>query len=147
MEALKNQIQKSFRMEMIGTGLYDALAKQYGRKDQKLGKRLQTFSNDERMHGRLFQKCSQNLFGTPPQGEALWQFVGKMAAWAMRPLPLEAKLKKLSIAEKQAVERIEKALAAGENTSFHKAIRVILRDEKTHAKFYDEWRASSQTEM
>lgn len=65
----------------------------------------------------------------------------------MRPLPLEAKLKKLSIAEKQAVERIEKALAAGKNTSFHKAIRVILRDEKTHAKFYDEWRASSQTEM
>lgn len=70
MEALKNQIQKSFRMEMIGTGLYDALAKQYGRKDQKLGKRLQTFSNDERMHGRLFQKRSQNLFGTPPPGRS-----------------------------------------------------------------------------
>ena len=143
MKDLKKQIQRSFRMEMIGTGLYSALAKQYGRQNQKLGERLQAFSDDERMHGRLFQKCSQNLFGNAPGGEHLWRFIGKMAAWSMRPLSLQAKLKKLSIAEKQAVERIEQALAAGGDTSFHKTIRVILRDEKTHAAFYDEWRSSS----
>lgn len=87
MEALKNQIQKSFRMEMIGTGLYDALAKQYGRKDQKLGKRLQTFSNDERMHGRLFQKCSQNLFGTPPKEKLSGNSSGKWPPGPCAPSP------------------------------------------------------------
>lgn len=143
MKDLKKEIQRSFRLEMIGTGLYSALAKQYGRQNPNLGERLQTFSDDERMHGRLFQKCSQNLYGNAPGGEQLWHFVGKMAAWAMRPLPLEAKLKKLNIAEKHAVEQIEQALATGEDTSFHKAIQVILRDEKAHAAFYDEWRSSS----
>ena len=142
MKDLKKRIQRSFRMEMIGTGLYSALAKQYGRQNPDLGERLQAFSDDERMHGRLFKKCCQNLFGKAPGGEQLWHFVGKMAAWAMRPLPLDAKLKKLSIAEKQAVKKIEQALASGEDTGFHKAIRAILSDEKTHAGFYDEWRSS-----
>lgn len=143
MKDLKRQIQRSFRMEMIGTGLYSALAKQYGRQNPNLGERLQAFSDDERMHGRLFKKCSRNLFGNEPGGESLWRFVGKMAAWSMRPLSLQAKLKKLSIAEKQAVKQIEQALATGSNTSFHKTIQVILRDEKTHAAFYAEWRSSS----
>ena len=139
MKELKKHIQQSFRMEMIGTGLYGALAKQYGKQDPKLQEKLQTFSDDERMHGKLFKKCSHNLFSESPGSEIFWLFVGKAAALAMRPLPLKAKLKKLSIAEKQAVERIEAALANGADSPFHKVIRVILRDEKTHAGFYDEW--------
>lgn len=141
MKELKKHIQQSFRMEMIGTGLYGALAKQYAKQDSRLQERLQTFSDDERMHGRLFKKCNQKLFGTSPGSEGFWLFMGKIAALAMRPLPLKSKLKKLSIAEQQAVQRIEAALAGGADSPFHKLIRVILRDEKTHAGFYDEWYA------
>ena len=139
MKKIKDQIQRSFRMEMIGTGLYGALAKQYGRQDPKLRERLQSFSDDERMHGELFKKCSQKMYGESPGGEGFWLFVGKTIALAMRPLPLKSKLKKLSLAEQQAVERIEKNMAQGDISQFHRVIRTVLRDEKIHAGFYNEW--------
>ncbi len=77
MKKIKDQIQRSFRMEMIGTGLYSALATQYGRQDPRLRERLQAFSDDERMHGRLFKKCSQeNVWRIFRQGRFL-DFCGK----------------------------------------------------------------------
>lgn len=138
MREIQNQIQRSFRMEMIGTGFYGALAKQYGKQDPKLQERLQSFSDDERMHGRLFKKCGEKMYGESPGRENFWFFVGKTMALAMRPLPLKVKLKKLSLEEQQAVERIEKILDQGNASPFHKVIRTILRDEKKHAAFYHE---------
>lgn len=138
MRKIKDHIQRSFRMEMIGAGLYDALAKQYGGQDSKLRERLHSFSNDERMHGKLFKKCSQKMYDESPGGEGFWLFVGKTIALAMRPLPLKSKLKKVSLAEQEAVERIEKILAQGNISQFHRVIRAILQDEKIHAGFYNE---------
>ena len=91
------------------------------------------------MNAKLFKKCSQKMYGESPDGEDFWLFVGKAVALVMRPLPLKSKLKKLSLAEQQAVERIEKNLVQGDITQFHRVIRAILRDEKIHAGFYNEW--------
>ena len=135
MNELKKQVKESFRMEMIGTGIYHALSRQY-KKSPEISNSLKEFSQQEEMHGKLFKQYYKKTFGKSIKGESFWQFAGRAAAIVMRPLSLETKLKKIGAAESQAVFRIEKALAGGEDTGYHKIIRRILPDEKAHAALH-----------
>jgi rubrerythrin len=137
MQDLKKEIEKSFRMEMLGTGMYRALAKQYsGRPD--LSQKFQKFADDEAMHGRLFQEIYRKNYGKPLGGQGLWLMAGRIAALSMRALPLKAKLKRIGAVEAQAVRQIEEALAGDDGSGFFKVIRRILPDEKDHAALYKE---------
>ena len=137
MKESKKQVKESYRMERIGTGMYRALATQY-RKRPELSKRFEEFSDQENMHGRLFQEFYRKNFGKKLRGEKLWYVSGVLAAIFMKPLPLTAKLKKIGAVESQAVTTIEHALASGEDTGFHKILKRILPDEKPHAGLYAE---------
>ncbi|MBN2159078.1 MAG: hypothetical protein JW807_06765 [Spirochaetes bacterium] len=139
MKDLKPQIVRSFRMEMIGTGCYGELAKQYGKRLPELSEKFRNFSEHERTHGKLLAKCHSDLYGSDIQGEHFWLFIGKVSAFLQYFLPLKVKLKILSGVEMLAVQEIERALADGTESSFHKVISDILPDEKEHAGFYDEW--------
>lgn len=137
MDYLKKQIRDSFKMEMIGTGIYRSLASQY-REDENLRKRFIEFADQEENHGRMFKEYYKKTYGEKLRSGAFWLFTGKAAALAMRLIPLEKKLKKISAAERAAVKRIEEALASGEESGFHKIIKRILPDEKAHAALYNE---------
>lgn len=137
MEDLKKRIKESFRMEMIGTGMYRTLASQY-REREYLSGRFTEFAGHEEMHGRMFRELYRKNFNEEVGNGKFWQFAGKTAAFIMRPLPLEKKLKKLNTAESDAVIRIEEALAGQCEPGFRKIISRILPDEKTHAALYGE---------
>ncbi|HOP29776.1 MAG TPA: ferritin family protein [Spirochaetota bacterium] len=137
MEDLKKRIRESFRMEMIGTGMYRALAAQYSGKAE-LSRRFMEFADQEEMHGRMFRELYRKNFGEEIGSGRLWLYTGKTAAFVIRPLSLEKKMKKLSIAESDAVKRIEEALAGECEPGFRKIISRILPDEKAHAALYGE---------
>ncbi|NCB47769.1 hypothetical protein EOM81_12235 [bacterium] len=137
MEDLKKRIKGSFRMEMIGTGMYRSLASQYSGKAELSGRFLE-FADQEEMHGRMFRELYKKNFGKEIGSGRLWLLTGKTAAFIMRPLPLEKKMKKLSTAESDAVKRIEEALAGECEPGLRKIISRILPDEKAHAALYGE---------
>lgn len=137
MESLKKQIKNSYKMEMIGTGIYRSLASQY-RENENLKKRFIEFADQEEKHGRMFREYYKKTFGKKLKSGSLWLFTGRTAAFAMHFIPLEKKLKKIGAAETAAVKRIEEALASGEESGFHKIIKRILPDEKAHASLYGE---------
>ncbi|HOO70681.1 MAG TPA: ferritin-like domain-containing protein [Spirochaetota bacterium] len=137
MKKLKKLIRESYRMERIGTGIYRALAGQY-QKRPELSQRFEVFSDQEAMHGRLFQVYYRKNFGRLMRGEQFWYLVGVAGAVSMRLLPLSLKLRIITREESRAVAKIEEALSTGEETSFHKILRRILPDEKTHAALYME---------
>ncbi|MDA8140369.1 MAG: hypothetical protein M0036_17115 [Desulfobacteraceae bacterium] len=139
MNEMKGLIAKSFRMEMIGTGVYRSLAAQYSKSRPKLSAKFRAYADQEFRHGRMFDQCHRNAFGQNIGGGAFWRFIGRVAAFMMRALPLKAKMKKLSRVEFQAVADIEKALAGGDRNGLEKVLRAILPDEKAHAALYGEW--------
>ncbi len=139
MDELKPEILRSFRMEMIGTGCYEAMARRYAASRPKLSARFRAMAESERGHGKLFQKCHAGLYGTEMSGEGFWLFAGKLSAFSQALLPLKTKLKILSGVEKQAVKDIEAALAAGGASEFHDILKTILPDEKEHAALYKDW--------
>ncbi len=137
MNELQKQVKESFRMEMMGTGIYRALSRQY-RHDSHVSQRLKDFSDQEAMHGRLFQQYYRKTFGKTLRGEKTWLFVGKLVALMIRPMSLESKLKKIGAIENKAVKRIEDAVSTGEDNGYIKIIKRILPDEKDHASLYGE---------
>lgn len=139
MNEIKGLITKSYRMEMIGTGVYRSLAAQYSKRRPKLSAKFRAYADQEFRHGRMFEQCHRNAFGKEIGGGAFWRLMGRAAAQMMRALPLKAKLKKLSRVESQAVADIEKALASGDCNGLEKVLRAILPDEKAHAALYGEW--------
>ncbi|MBN1495474.1 MAG: hypothetical protein JXA07_01815 [Spirochaetes bacterium] len=139
MKELKPEILRSFRMEMIGTGCYDAMARRYEASRPELSKRFRAMADSERGHGALFQKCHAGLYGSKMSGESFWLFMGKLSALSQALLPLKMNLKILSGVEKLAVKQIEAALAAGGNSKFHDILKNILPDEKEHAALYNDW--------
>jgi len=141
MDALKKAIAKSFRMEMIGTGVYRSLAAQYRQSQPKLSGKFTAYAGQEYRHGRLFDRCHQKAFGKSIGGGLFWRFMGSGMALMMRVLPLKAKMKKLSHVEAQAVADIEKALTGGEgaDSGLVQVLRTILPDEKAHAALYRQW--------
>lgn len=134
----KQQIMKSFRMEMLGTGLYRSLSSQYRNSEPKLSERFSAFAGHEYMHGRLFGKHFRKTYGESLQGEKFWIFMGRVMALMTRPMSLRTKMKRLSAIESRAVADIEKSLAGGGDEGLHKILRTILPDEKTHAGLYHE---------
>lgn len=139
MKELKQEILRSFRMEMIGTGCYNALARRYEAGRPELSKRFRAMAESERGHGEMFQKCHAGLYGGEISGEAFWLFMGKLSALSQALLPLKTKLKILSGVERLAVKQIEAALATGGTSEFHDILKAILPDEKDHAALYDDW--------
>jgi hypothetical protein len=139
MHEAKGLIAKSFRMEMIGTGVYRSLAAQYRRSRPSLSAKFAAYAEQEFRHGRMFDQCHRKAFGKSLGGGAIWRGLGRGAALAMRALPLKAKMKKLSRVEAQAVADIEKVLAGGHANGLEKVLRAILPDEKAHAGLYAEW--------
>ncbi len=137
MDNVKKEITRSFRMEMLGTGMYRALANQY-RKNSDLSLRFLEFAEQEAMHGRLFRELYRKNYGGAIGGGKLWLAAGRIAALSMRFLPLRAKLKRIGAVEAMAVRQIEDALADGGDSGFHRVIRRILPDEKAHAALYGE---------
>ncbi|HOP62403.1 MAG TPA: ferritin-like domain-containing protein [Spirochaetota bacterium] len=135
MEDLKKRIRESFRMEMIGAGLYRALATQY-RNRPELKETFTEFAGQEEMHGRMFRELYRKNFGKRIGNGKFWMFTGRSAAYIMGPLPLEKKLKKLSSAESDAVKKIEETLAGECDTGLRKIIERILPDEIAHAALY-----------
>ena len=129
-------IKTSFRMEMMGAGLYQTLAKQYRRRDQALSRRLSQFSEQEAMHGRLFKEYARNQFGRRLRTGFFWRMAGRLTAVLMRPLPLERKLKKLHGIEQASVEHIEEILAEDGQGGYRQIIQTILPHEKAHAALY-----------
>lgn len=139
MDEFKKMVQSSFRTEMIGAGLYSALSRQYGRKNSTLGERLKRASEDEHMHGRLFRQFYSSAFNQNPGGEKLWMTIGGIIACLQLVIPLEKKLKTLSAIEAKAVRQIEDELKGGADSPFHKILKRILPDEKSHAAIYNEF--------
>ncbi len=138
MNDMRLKVAKSFRMEMVGTGLYRALSSQYRKTEPGLSERFHTFAGHEYMHGKLFGKYFQKTYGKTLQGEGFWIFMGRVAAFMMRAMPLKKKMKKLSIIEAQAVADIEKVLAVSGDDRLNKIMKTILPDEKAHAGLYRE---------
>lgn len=136
---IKQQIARSFRMEMIGTGCYRGLSAQYLKREPKLGEKFREFAGHEYMHGTLFETYFRKTYGKDMRGEKLWISVGRLTALMMRLMPLKDKLKKLSTIESQAVAAIEKALAGSGDNGLQKIMKTILPDEKAHAGLYREW--------
>ena len=129
-------IQASFRMEMMGAGFYQTLAKQCRRRDSSLSRSLRRFSEQEAMHGRLFKEYAKNQFGRQLRTGFFWHMVGRLTAVLMRPVSLEHKLKKLHGIEQAAVEHIEEILAEGGQSGYRQIFQVILPHEKAHAALY-----------
>lgn len=142
MDEMKDAIIRSYRMEMMGTGIYRGFAAQYQKKNAELGDRFLKFSRDEYMHGKLFAKLFLKEYGKMIRGEGFWIFMGRMAAVMMRVFSLKKKMKKLSVIESQAVRRIEKELPGCENPGLQRIMKTILPDEITHANLYREWFAA-----
>ena len=136
MESLQEQVRKSFRSEMLATGLYAVLAEQYGKKKPQMGKIFKEASDQEYMHGKLFRQFSLKRFGTPPGNETLWIACGRFAARMMTPFPLKKKLKTLCSKEFEAVVTIGKALSGDPDPGFRKILTRILPDEEAHAAIY-----------
>jgi len=137
MNNLEKKVKESFRMEMIGTGMYRALASQY-REKPDLSSRFREYADQEEMHGRLFREFYRKNFKGEIGNGKFWLFAGRAAAFFMRALTLEAKLKRISAIESGAVRQIEEALSPGEDSGIFKIMRRILPDEKAHAALYRE---------
>ncbi|MCB9480632.1 MAG: hypothetical protein H6680_02235 [Desulfobacteraceae bacterium] len=138
MDDFKKNLIHSYKMEMIGTGLYKGLSMQSKTKNAYLSTRFQEFSKQEEMHGKLFQKCFKDLYGKNIKSGFFWKLTGRLAAFIMRPIPLRKKMKKLQIAEQDAVEKIEKLLNENIEPKFKKVLKVILPHEVLHASLYKE---------
>ncbi len=136
MNDMSYRITRSFRMEMMGTGLYRSLSAQYRKSEPELSRRFSEFARQEHMHGRLFEKLAQKTFGKPLRGDKFWLFMGRLTAFLMRPLSLKSKMKKLSAIESQAVADIEKVLSGSVDDGLRTVMKTILPDEKVHAGLY-----------
>lgn len=136
MKALKLQIAKSFRMEMIGTGFYRGLSAQYRKHDPRLSEKFREFAGHEYMHSRLFSKHFREIFGRRIRGGGFWFFTGSFIAFMMKPMTLKAKLKKLNSIESKAVSDIEKVLDEAGNDGLSEILKIILPDEQLHANLY-----------
>lgn len=142
MSEMKGLITKSYRMEMLGTGVYHSLAQQYSKSRPRLSAKFMAYADQESRHGWMFDQYYRQAFGRGLGGGGFWRFMGRMAGFMMRTLPLRAKMRRLSRVETQAVADIEKALAAGNAKGLEKVLRAILPDEKAHAALYAEWFSS-----
>jgi rubrerythrin len=129
-------VKASFRMEMMGAGLYQTLAKQCRGRDSALSRRLHHFSEQEAMHGRLFKEYARDQFGRRLRSGVFWRMAGRLMAVLMRPVSLERKLKKLQGIEQAAVEHIEAILAGEGQSGYRQIIQTILPHEKAHAALY-----------
>jgi rubrerythrin len=125
-------------MEMIGTGIYSGLSSEFRAKNPDLSKTFMEFSKQEEMHGKLFQKLFNNLYGKSFKSGFFWKITGRFAAFMMRPIPLRKKLKKLQIAEQDAVNKIEKLLKEKTEPELMKVLKVIYPHEILHASLYNE---------
>lgn len=142
MDKMKTQLRLSYKVEILGTGFYKSLGKQYGKKQPELAKKLNEFADHEYLHGVLFRQSYINLYGKNPGSEKLWLGIGKAMAFTFLPFSLKFKLKKLSLIEHIAVKQIERDLLKGEENPYLEIAKKILPDEKEHAKLYKEWCAS-----
>lgn len=137
-DKLKKELKESYRMEMLGAGIYKGLSNQYSKRDADLSRKFLKFSRQEAMHGRLFKEYfSEQSFGQLRSG-FFWRFIGRLAATLMRPLPLSKKLKKIQVAEQHAVYSIEKKLIEDLDQGYRKIIELILPHEEAHAALYGE---------
>lgn len=134
----KQQIMMSFRMEMVGAGLYRSLSSQYRNSEPRLSERFSAFAGHEYRHGRMFEKHFRKTYGETLRGEHFWILMGRVMAFMARPLSLRKKMKRLSIIESQAVADIEKSLAGSGDTGMNRILSIILPDEKAHAGLYHE---------
>ncbi len=134
----KQQIMKSFRMEMLGAGLYRGLSCQYRKSEPRLSERFSAFAGHEYMHGRMFGKHFRTTYGRSLRGEKFWIFMGRVMAFMAGPMELRKKMKRLSTIESQAVADIEKSLAGSVDDGMHRILNTILPDEKAHAALYRE---------
>ncbi len=133
----RKKVKESFRMECIGAGMYKSLAKQYD-KDEALSGTLLEFSNQEAMHGRLFNAYYRKNFRKDAGWRYFWFFIGMILAQAMRFLSNEKKFQKIAFVETQAVKNINKMLMSGEESDILKILKRILPDEMKHARLYSE---------
>jgi rubrerythrin len=138
MNDFKRNLKHSFKMEMIGTGIYSGLSREFRAKNPDLSKTFMEFSKQEEMHGKLFQKLFNNLYGKSFKSGFFWKITGRFAAFMMRPIPLRKKLKKLQIAEQDAVNKIEKLLKEKTEPELMKVLKVIYPHEILHASLYNE---------
>lgn len=138
MEDFKKNLKHSFKMEMIGTGIYKGLSKQFKTKNPDLSEKFMEFSKQEEMHGKLFKKCFKDLYGKNFKSGFFWKTIGRLAAFMMRPIPLRKKMKKLQIAEQDAVYKIEKLLNEDLEPKIKKVLKVIYPHEILHASLYNE---------
>ncbi|MCU0577249.1 MAG: hypothetical protein MUD15_10550 [Desulfobacterota bacterium] len=134
----KQRIMKSFRMEMVGAGLYRSLSSQYRNSEPKLSERFSAFAGHEYRHGRMFEKHFLKTYGETLRGGRFWMFLGRVMAFLARPLSLRKKMKRLSIIESQAVADIETSLNGSGDTGMNRILSIILPDEKAHAGLYHE---------
>ncbi|MDY0362293.1 MAG: ferritin-like domain-containing protein [Desulforegulaceae bacterium] len=138
MEDYKKNLTHSYKMEMIGTGIYKGLSKQFRTKNPDLSEKFMEFSKQEEMHGKLFQKCFKDLYGKNLKSGFFWEFAGMFAAFIMRPIPLQKKLKKLQIEEQGAVKKIEKLLNQDIEPKLKKILKIIYPHEILHASLYND---------
>jgi rubrerythrin len=139
MNNLKDQLHKSFRAEMMASGLYKKLSNQYKKRNPDLSKRLIEIAGQEHMHGRLFRQYHKKVYGKEIRGETIWIAVGKLVAYLLVPLSLESKIQKLSCKELEAVVKIENQLLIVKEPSLLKVLKTILPDEKAHANLYNDF--------
>lgn len=133
----RKMVRKSFRMELVGAGMYESLAKQY-RQHEQIGQKFLRFSGHESMHSRLFDEYHRKNYGDRLGGTRVWRGLGKITAIAMHPLSLEKKVKKICAIEHQAVHTIETLLARERDCGLYKIMKRILPDEIEHASLYGE---------
>lgn len=135
MSFMRTRVRILFYAEMSGAGMYHAMADQY--MDQSRTSRLLRKAGDhEARHGRLFRELYRAQYGHTLAGEGLWRLQGRVAAAALRIVPLKAKIRILSRIEALAVANLEKTLAGGDETPLNTLLREILPEEEFHAALY-----------
>ncbi|TKG91951.1 hypothetical protein EYV94_20275 [Puteibacter caeruleilacunae] len=136
----KTLTQRYYRMEFIGAGMYNQLASQCEKQNTKLAQRLRKVASDEYRHGLMFGKFYENHHqGSYSKG--IWLFLGRMIANMMICIPFKQKIKKFSIAEAEAVAKLDRVFDSGEfeNNPFLKCLKAIYKDELDHSKVYEEY--------
>jgi rubrerythrin len=132
--------QRYYRMEFIGTGVYEQLAKKVANSKPDLSKRLLKVANDERKHGKMFSKFYQKQFNRKA-GQKRWIFLGKLAGLFFALQPIEKSILKLSNAEQDAVNKLNHVFESNQfaGDPFLKCLKAIYKDEVDHSKVYAEF--------
>jgi hypothetical protein len=133
------EAKRSVKMENIGYGLYDQLAK-INKKNPKLSERLRKIGRDELNHGKIYRKYLEKHYGIKTS-IGHWIFIGRVVAYIFALQPKRKYLKKLSLAENDAVLKFDKIFESKvlEGSPFLKCYKAIYKDEVNHSLVYGEF--------